>query len=153
MTPFASSAIKAVFDAYPAEIRCRLMDLRELIFSVAASTEGVDALEETLKWGEPAYVTKNKSGSTVRIDWKKAAPDQYSMYFHCQTNLVETFRRLFPEDFTFVGNREIVFHKEDPVAVDALAICIAASLTYHLDGKRPGTPGRRPPKQNLCKRG
>lgn len=39
----------------------------------AASTDGGGPIEETLKWGDPAYVTSaTKSGSTIRVVWKKA---------------------------------------------------------------------------------
>ena len=31
------------------------------------------------------------SGSTIRIDQVKSAAGQYAVYFHCQTDLVETF--------------------------------------------------------------
>ena len=45
------------------------MKLRQLIFDVAAKTKDVGQLEETLKWGEPAYLTsESKSGSLIRID-------------------------------------------------------------------------------------
>jgi hypothetical protein len=120
-------------------------ELRELIFDTAANTEGVGDVEETLKWGEPAYVTsQTKSGSTVRIDWKKSRPGQYAMYFHCQTNLIETFRGLFAHEFEFEGNRAIVFTVGAPVPMDALAFCVSASLTYHLhkghDRARPSRP-------------
>ena len=132
MKPFANAAVAQVFDSYPPAMHRKLLALRALIFDTAASTEGVGRLEETLKWGEPAYVTsESKSGSTVRIDWKKSCPAQYAMYFHCQTTLVETFRTLFPADFKFQGNRAIVFDESDSVPVDALAFCIAAALTYH----------------------
>ncbi len=68
-----------------------------MIFDVAASTEGVGAIEETLKWGEPAYLTTaSKSGSTIRMDWKGKKPNQFAMYFNCKTTLVETFRTMFP---------------------------------------------------------
>lgn len=108
------------------------MALRELIFETAAATPGVGLLEETLKWGEPAYVTsQSKSGTTVRVAWKQSNPTQYAMYFHCQTHLIETFRSLFPSELRFEGNRAIVFHDSQIVPVDALAICIAAALTYH----------------------
>jgi hypothetical protein len=113
-------------------VRRKLLALRELVFRTAAATNGVGEIEETLKWGEPAYVTKNKSGSTVRMDWKKSDPDHYALYFHCQTNLVDTFRTLFPHDFKFEGNRALVFPLESDVPQDSLAMCIAASLTYHL---------------------
>lgn len=132
MRPFDNPLVAQVFEAYPPVMRRRLLALRELIFQTAASTNGVGDIEETLKWGEPAYVTtQSKSGSTIRIDWKKATPSQYTMYLHCQTNLIETFRTLFPGEFKFEGNRAIVFEASDEVPEDALAFCIAAALTYH----------------------
>jgi Domain of unknown function (DU1801) len=131
-TPFHNPAVAQVFEAYPASARRKLMALRELIFSTAASTPGVGVIEETLKWGEPAYLTSaSKSGSTVRIAWKKSAPTQVAMYFHCQTRLVETFRTLFPGEFAFEGNRAIVFELSAPAPADSLAFCVAAALTYH----------------------
>ncbi len=131
MTPFTHVEVAAKFDAYPTRVRRKLMDIRELVFLTAAQTEGVGDLEETLKWGEPAYVPRNKSGCAVRIDWKSKDPTHYAMYFLCQTNLVETFRTLFPDDFTFEGNRALVFSLDARVPTRALAMCIAASFTYH----------------------
>ena len=113
-------------------MRPKLLALRELIFSTAAATEGVGPLHETLNWGEPAYVTaQTRSGSTVRLGWKRSTPSQYATYFHCQTRLVETFRTLFPSELRFEGNRAIVFGETDVVPTDALSLCIAAALTYH----------------------
>jgi hypothetical protein len=132
MKPFANAEVAAKFGAYPPNVRPKLLALRELVFQAAATAEGVGEIEESLKWGEPAYVTRNKSGSTVRMDWKKKAPDHYALYFNCQTNLVETFRTLFPNDFKFEGNRALVFSLHDKVPKDSLAMCITASLTYHL---------------------
>ena len=130
--PFDNPAVALAFEGYPPAMRTKLLKLRALVFDTAAATAGVGALEETLKWGEPAYVTaETRSGSTVRMGWKKSQPSQYAMYFHCQTNLVETFRRLFPNDLRFEGQRAIVFEESDTVATDALAFCIAAALTYH----------------------
>ncbi len=132
MTPFASQAVADKFDAYPDQARVAMLALRELVFQTARETDGVGAIEETLKWGEPAYLTRGKSGSTVRIDWKARAPQQYAMYFNCQTTLVETFRTMFPNDFQFEGNRALVFQLHAVMPKDALAMCIAAALTYHL---------------------
>ena len=132
MTPFANPAVAKTFESYPPDVRRKLLALRELILRTAAATEGVGPLEETLKWGEPAYLTtQSKSGSTVRIAWKKSAPSQYAIYFNCQTTLVDTFRTLFPGEFKFEGNRAIVFDKADAVPAEALEFCIAAALTYH----------------------
>ena len=132
MTPFKSPAVAQAFDGYPAPVRRKLLALRELIFHTAASTQGVGELEEALKWGEPAYLTsRSKSGSTIRLGWKEAKPAQVAIYFNCQTTLVETFRSLFPADFSFEGNRALVFMESTPVPTDALRMCIATALTYH----------------------
>ena len=80
-------------------------------------------------------VSRSTSGSTIRIGWKKSAPKRYGIYFNCQTSLVETFRAQFPDAFSFEGNRAIVFEESDAVPTDALAVCIAAALTYHRDKK------------------
>ena len=109
MRPFADPAVAAHFQRYPPAVRQQMLDLRELIFDVAAGTEGVGELQETLKWGEPAYVTaQSGSGSTVRMDWKARQPDQYAVYFNCNTGLVDTFKMMFPHDFGFEGRRAIV---------------------------------------------
>ena len=132
MKPFASPAVAQAFDAYPPNIRRKLLALRALIFKTAAITPGVGKLEETLKWGEPAYLTsQSRSGSTIRLGWPKARPGHYAMYFNCQTNLVETFRTLFPGEFGFEGRRAIVLAEADAVPTDAIAFCIGAALTYH----------------------
>ena len=132
MTPFQKSAVREVFDRYPAPARRKLLALRQLIFDTAALTQGVGGLEETLKWGEPAYLTsKSKIGSTVRIAYKANKPVQYAIYFNCQTTLVDNFRSLFPKDFQFEGNRAIVFKMDEEVAKQELIFCIAAALTYH----------------------
>ncbi len=141
--PFRNHAVAQVFEAYPDTVRKKLLALRELVFRTAAAIEGVGELEETLKWGEPAYVTsKSRSGSTVRIGWKTSTPSRYAMYFHCQTNLVETFKTLFPDEFTFEANRAIVFTDAEAIPMDSLAFCVAAALTYQ---RRKRHPARRSP--------
>lgn len=56
-----SSKVDEVFANYPEHIREKLQFLRELVIDTAAETEGIYELEETLKWGEPSFVTKNGS--------------------------------------------------------------------------------------------
>jgi hypothetical protein len=129
-------AVEAVFDAYPKPIRTKLLALRRLIFDTARATEGVGLLEETLKWGQPSYLTpETKSGSTIRIDRVKSSDDQVAVYFHCQTNLVEKFRELYPE-LRFAGNRSIVLDAADKLPETALRHCVALALTYHLNKRQ-----------------
>lgn len=66
MTPFRNREVQARFEAYPADVRRRMLALRELVLKTAVRTPGVGDIDETLKWGEPAYVTVNKAGSTVQ---------------------------------------------------------------------------------------
>jgi hypothetical protein len=135
---FGSAAVAQAFQAFPLPVRSKLLALRELIFDTAAGTPGVGRLDETLKWGEPAYATaQSGSGSTIRVGWKKAEPTRYAMYFLCRTNLVETFKTLFPGEFRFVGQRAIVFELADTVPTDSMALCISAALTYRLKRRPP----------------
>jgi hypothetical protein len=134
---FSDPAVDAVFNAYPPPLKTKLLALRRLIFETARTTTGVGALQETLKWGQPSYLTTaTKSGSTVRIDQVKSARDCYAMYFHCQTDLVETFRELYPTEFTYGGNRSILLNAKDKIPEPALRHCIALALTYHLNKRK-----------------
>jgi hypothetical protein len=126
-----SATIEAVFEAYPQPVKSRLLALRRLIFDTADTTKGVGALEEALKWGQPSYLTaESKSGSTIRIDQVKAEAGRYAVYFHCQTDLVETFRELHPE-LRYGGNRAILLDAGEKLPEKALRHCIALALTYH----------------------
>lgn len=110
-------------------MRERLLFLRQLILETASELETVGAIEETLKWGEPSYVSK--TGSTIRIDWKASFPGQYAMYFHCKTRLVGTFKELYRDQFQFEGNRAILFNEQEQIPINELKHCIALALTYH----------------------
>jgi hypothetical protein len=135
---FADPAVAAAFDTYPKPLKTKLLALRRLILATAKATKGVGAVEETLKWGQPSYLTpETKSGSTIRIDRVKSAANQYAVYFHCQTNLVETFRELYPSEFSFGGNRCIILNADDDLPEAALRHCVALALTYHLNRRKP----------------
>ena len=120
--------VAAAFRAFPPAVRRRLMAFRAMILDEA---KAVDAglLEESLKWGEPAY--RPKGGSTIRLGWKKSAPDEVAMYFICTTGLVDRFRDLYPRSFRFAGNRALLFPLEGRIQEKALRHCIALALTYH----------------------
>lgn len=102
--------------------------IREMILA-EAKENGLGEVEETLKWGEPSYLVKG--GSTVRYDWKEKSPDQYAIYFNCNTKLVDTFKELYGDKFRFEGNRAIVFGIKDFLHKKELKHCIKLTLTYH----------------------
>jgi hypothetical protein len=122
---------------YPAQVRPKLAALRRLILDTAKTTKGVGAIKETLKWGQLSFVTpETRSGSTIRIDVVKSNPKRYAMYFHCQTNLVASFRQLYPKEFAYEGNRAILFDLDKSVPEKPLRHCIALALTYHLEKRK-----------------
>jgi hypothetical protein len=122
--------VAKMFRTVPPAPRARLLALRGMIFDVAARAE-VGVLDETLKWGEPAYLTRAKCGSTVRLGWKAKAPDAVAMYFICTTGPVDRFREMYPRDFRFGGNRALLFDLKGRIPRKALRHCIALALTYH----------------------
>jgi len=112
----AASAIRA----HPPAVRARLMRLRRLILDAADAP-----VEETLRWGQPAFLTKD--GSTIRIDATKDGG--VAMYFICTTGLIATFRELYPELAT-EGNRAILLPLRGRLPEAALTHCIRLALTY-----------------------
>jgi hypothetical protein len=91
---FADPAVAAVFSAYPEPLQTRLLALRRLILDTAMTTNGVGALEETLKWGQPSYLTTaTKSGSTVRIDRIKSPAGHYNFTLEFGAEFCKLFQR------------------------------------------------------------
>ena len=119
--------VKNVINTYPMETQPKIMQLRQLIFSVAKESDLT--LRETLKWNEPSYLSKD--GSTVRIAWRKLFPNQYGIFFNCKTNLIETFKEIYPQELNYQGNRAIIFELDEDVPEQELKTCIALSLNYH----------------------
>ncbi len=127
-TPPIKPDVADAFKRFPANLQKPLLFLRQLIIE-SAETSGINTLEETLKWGEPSYL--NKKGSTIRLGYNRSQPQQYVIYFHCKTTLIETFKVLYGDIFIFEGNRAIVFDVKDNIPEAALKHCITLSLTYH----------------------
>jgi hypothetical protein len=115
------------FAGDPPDVRDKLLALRTLVLETAAVTPGVGRIEETLKWGQPSYLTpETGSGTTVRID---AYPGgAVAMFVNCQTNLVETYKAHYPT-LEFEGVRAVVLR--DGIDEAALRHCVALALTYH----------------------
>lgn len=120
--------VQQKFETYPANIKQKLLVLRETILLIADELSLTD-LQETLKWGEPSYLTKR--GSTIRFDWKEKYPQQFCIYFNCKTPLVDTFKELYSDRLKFEGNRAIVIDINESMAWPELKHCIALSLRYH----------------------
>jgi hypothetical protein len=125
-------AVDSTLAGLPQPVSARLKEVRELVLATAAATAGVGPVEQALKWGQPSFLTtESGSGSTIRMDAVKNRPGGYAIYFNCQTDLVETFRGLYPRAFAFEGNRALHLDAAQPLPTDELRHCIALALTYH----------------------
>jgi hypothetical protein len=121
--------VEEIFNNYPKNAKKQMLHLRKLVLDTASEIEGLEKLEETLKWGEPSYVTKH--GSTLRMDWKAKNPNQYAIYFQCTSSLVSTFKIIYKNTFKFEGKRAILFQLNDKIPEAELKHCISLALTYH----------------------
>lgn len=121
-------AVQQKFDTYPAGAKEALVLIRSLILKVAKDC-GAGPVTESLKWNEPSY--RARAGSTVRIDWKPKQPNKIFVFFHCQTSLIETFKELHSNTFSFDGKRAIVFAVGDDIPLNELGQCVSMALRYH----------------------
>lgn len=129
--PFANAAVEKAFAAFPTEAQKTAIALRDLIFDVAAQTPQAGPIEETLRWGQPAYLTsETKSGSTLRIGVMKTG--EAAMFAHCATTIISTYAATFPEMDRIEGNRAVVFENADALVPERLRLLIRHGLTYHL---------------------
>ena len=129
--------VRAAFDAFPPAARHRLRDVRAMIFAAAGADSRIGPIAETLKWGEPAYLTEEtRSGSTIRLGWPKGDPGRAAIYFNCRTSLVGDFRTLFGNAFVYEGNRAVLLPVEADFDREALKAMLGMALTYHAAKRR-----------------
>ncbi len=124
--------VAAVFSAFPAGVRTRLLEVRDLIFETAAAIESVGPLTETLKWSEAAYLTQaTGSGSTIRLGRLRSSERACAVLFNCRTTLVDDFRSQFPDVFAYEKNRAILLDARERLPEGPLRSCLGMALTYH----------------------
>ena len=123
--------ISSALAGYPAPVRKRLLQLRQIIVKTSRTLD-IGEVVETTKWGEPAYLPKKaRVGTTLRIGTKRDDEQTYRLYVNCQTSLIETFKTLFPE-LEYEGNRGVVFPVNEAPPADVISMIVEATLTYHL---------------------
>lgn len=125
-----SRDVQAVFDAAPSEARQGMMHLRELILNVASELPEIGRLSETLRWGQPAYVTSKRAGASLRLGRPKTGG--FALYTHCQTSLIADFATAFPNMDRVEGTRAIHFTKATQIDPIRHGMLIKSILTYHL---------------------
>lgn len=123
--------VAAVFAEFAPALRDRLMEIRALIRRSAADTQGVGPLTETLKWGQPAYLTEHsKSGVTLRLGAVRDRPDLAGVFVTCSSRIVDRFRAEAPA-LDYGGDRAIHLPLDAPLPEADLSRCLKLALTYH----------------------
>jgi hypothetical protein len=128
--------VSRAFEAFPPPVRRRLIEVRKLVFATAKAHDEVGSLTETLKWGEPAYLTEQTgSGSTIRLGRVKDS-EHAAILFNCKTTLIDTFRERFPNQFEYRQTRALLLNVAGALPKQELTVCLSLALTYHLDRRR-----------------
>ena len=134
MTSFSNSSVESAFLSLPHEHQLAALQLREWIHEEADGMSATGGIEESLKWGQPAFLpVKPKVGSTIRV-WRHDE-QHVALYFNCQSTLVEDFIFLFADELQYSGNRAIVFSVDTPLPEVLVRQCIRMALYYHRDKK------------------
>lgn len=115
---------------FPTAVVPHITSIRNLILETATQNPRISQIDESLKWGELSYAVKK--GSPIRIGWHAKSPERIGLYFICTTSLVETFRHLYGDTFTYEKNRAILFDFSDEIPEPELKDCIGLAMDYHL---------------------
>ena len=116
---------------FDAPVRTGVLALRRLIFDVAETLPQVGALEEALRWGQPAYLTQSRAGSTLRLGPHRDA--RFAIFAHCRSTIISSYSQAFPGWDRIDGNRAVLFDDMDQVEPERLRHLIRHALTYHLN--------------------
>ena len=129
--PAIPQPVRTVIDTYPVSARSGILVLRHLIYLVAKELPQVGKIEETLRWGQPAYLTtETKAGSTLRLGLHKQA--RFALFAHCQTRIIADYAQAFPGWDRIDGNRAVLFDDKAQIEPERLSHLIRHALTYHM---------------------
>lgn len=122
MTRSLPSEVETVFNTFADDTRAGALALRGLVLGI-----GGDEVTETLRWGQPAYVTPK--GSTLRVGPHKEAC--FALYAHCQSTIVSSYAAAFPGWDRLDGNRAVLFDTPKDIEPERLSHLIRHALNYH----------------------
>ncbi len=127
MREFTESAVEDIFLNYPEKLRDSLLQMREIIFQVAAQQD--IQIMETLRWWQPSYLPiQSKVGTTIRID--QFSECEVAIFFNCKTTIVEELKETFGASLRYSKNRAIIFNINAPLPMQTIEYCVAFGLSY-----------------------
>ncbi len=105
--------------------------MRALIVATQQASGPAGQLQEVLRWGQLSFITTDRSvGSMIRLGMSSCG--RPTLFCHCGTRLIGSFREQYSETFDFQGNRALIVKGAVSECAGALADCIAQALTYRL---------------------
>ena len=133
---FASKLFKSVTDDYPSVLGDKLLYLKSLIYEQAELNPKVGEIEESLKWGQLSYASKNRSGTPVRLGIEKKSPGFFGLYVNCSTTVIDDIKHIYGDRFQYDGNRGLLFNEQEILPEDEIRHAIDMTLCYHINKKR-----------------
>lgn len=121
----------AAVSQWPTRAQAHFNTLRGMVYTTAQDCSAAP-IEETLKWGEPAFLTPvTRSGSTIRLGWQRKKPDWFGIYMNCRTSIVHQVQDLFPDAFEYDGTRGLLWPLAASIPIEATDFALRTALTYH----------------------
>ncbi|MGL5009050.1 MAG: DUF1801 domain-containing protein [Paracoccaceae bacterium] len=127
--------VRAVFVGCSGPVRDGLLRLRGLIFAAAADHPEVGAVVESLRWGQPAYLTP-ETGAACSLRIGALREDGFGLFVHCQTDLIANFLAGPGAGHRHDGTRGVLFRDVTDIRDGPISMLIAGALTYHLRKRR-----------------
>ncbi|MCV2887701.1 DUF1801 domain-containing protein [Ruegeria aquimaris] len=128
MTEIADPKVAAAFAAFPKVPRVGLLRLCALILDTARGMVEAQPLQETLKWGKPAYLAPR--GSILRLGCPTSGG--FALYLHCQSRLIPDYLDQFEDLDRIERTRAILFRAVGEIDPMRHGWLIRRALTYHI---------------------
>ncbi len=126
-----SDQFRTRIDSWPDAAQQSLLTCRQMFHDIAAKA-AIGPLEESLKWGQPAWRPKKpRTGSTLRMDWSPKYPTHLSLFVDCKTDLAARIQNLYPTFPQNDGRRHLAFPLAAPLPEQAIAHLAEMTFGYH----------------------
>ena len=125
MTPLPAT-FSDKFQSWPAPVAQTALAIRTHLMQAAQDLD-IQNLEESLKWGEPAWRPR-KGGTTLRLSWKPGS-DEIGLFVDCKTDLNARMMSDYPDAFRYHPPRAM-YHSVADEDLPVAALTHLARITF-----------------------
>ena len=112
------------------------------IFHETAERAEIGPLDESLKWGQPAWRPRApRTGSTLRMGWMAGRPRQLLFFVDCKTDLAARMSDIYPDLGENDGRRQIALPLDASLPEQPIAHLAQMTFCYHLSRRGAGPVG------------